>query len=179
MDDKTIGLFTKGSKSAFEMLFKSLYPVMCLFATKFIPDADDAEDIVQEMFIVLWKERVRFGTIDQVKAFLYLSIKNKCLNFSKHLKIKEKYIFTQPLSHEPSFEETIIGAEVILNIHRAIQDLPEQQKQVILKILEGLTNEEISEIMQISINTVKFHKKAAYQSLRERLSDTAFLLLFL
>lgn len=51
---------------------------------KFIGNDDDAEDVAQEIFIELWHQHRKFESLDQIKAFLYLSIKNKCLNFRKH-----------------------------------------------------------------------------------------------
>ncbi|HEY4787251.1 MAG TPA: RNA polymerase sigma-70 factor [Bacteroidales bacterium] len=179
MKDNIIKQFNHGNKDAYHLLFTKLYPVMCLFAEKFVHHPGDAEDISQEIFIELWHQRVKFESIDQVKAFLYLSVKNRCLNFSKHQRIKEKYTQTVNMNHDPSFEERIIEAEVIQHLHNAIESLPNQQKQVIIHTLEGLSNHEISENMQISLNTVKFHKKAAYQQLREKLGSASFILVIL
>ena len=92
MQENTILKFRNGDKQSYRLLFNLLYPVMCLFAKKIINDYDDSEDIVQEVFIELWKQRTRFEGIEQIKAFLYLSVKNRCLNFKKHLTVKEKFV---------------------------------------------------------------------------------------
>jgi RNA polymerase sigma-70 factor (family 1) len=179
MQENTISRFQKGDKESYRLLFKILYPALCLFAKKFIYDYDDAEDITQEIFIELWNQRTKFESLDQIKAFLYLSVKNRCLNFKKHQLIKEKYFKTALIEDDPPFEETIIEAEVIQNLSNAIESLPEQQKHVILQSLQGLTNNEIANNMDISINTVKLHKKTAYKQLREKLSSSAFILALL
>lgn len=177
MQDKTIIEFQQGSKNAYRHLFNMLYPVMCLFARKFINDDADAEDLTQEIFIELWHQRAKFESLDQIKAFLYLSIKNKCLNFIKHQSVKEKYSDNAQIDNVPPFEEIVIEAEVIQNLNKAIDNLPDQQKHVILLSLQGLTNDQIAEDMQISVNTVKYHKKTAYQLLREKLGSSFVLTL--
>ena len=91
MWDNTIIEFQNGDKESYRLLFNILYPSMCLFAKKFIDDYDDAEDITQEVFIELWHQRTKFESFNQIKAFLYLSVKNRCMNFKKHLTIKENY----------------------------------------------------------------------------------------
>jgi len=175
MQDKTVIEFQHGDKESYRSIFNMLYPAMCLFAKKFINDYDDAEDITQEIFIELWNQRAKFESFDQIKAFLYLSIKNKCLNFKKHLIVKEKYENSVFENNENTFEEHVLEIEVVQNIYNAINDLSEQCKQVILLSMQGLKNDEISEDMQISLNTVKMHKKIAYQKLREKLKSSPYI----
>ena len=179
MLDKTIIEFQHGDKKSYQTLFNVLYPVMCLFARKFVNDYDDAEDIAQEVFIELWNQRAKFESYDQIKAFLYLSIRNKCLNFIKHIDIKRKYAQTTLSDTDTFFNEFVIEAEVIQNLNNAINDLPGQQKQVILLSMQGMKNEEIAQSMKISINTVKLYKKNAYQQLRTKIGPSPFLLFLL
>jgi RNA polymerase sigma-70 factor (family 1) len=165
-----------GENDQYKLVFESLYPVMCQFARKFVNDYDSAADVTQEVFIELWRQRQKFESYDQVKAFLYLSIKNKCLNIIKHQNVKAKYA-DEILGTENETDLFIIEEEVINNLINAVEKLPEQQKQVILLGMQGFKNEEIAEKMQISVNTVKFHKKAAYHSLRSKISDSLLALI--
>jgi RNA polymerase sigma-70 factor (family 1) len=179
MQDETVIEFQRGDKESYRSIFNTLYPVMCLYTRKFINDYDDAEDIAQEVFIELWNQRVKFESINQIKAFLYLSIKNRCINFKKHINIKEKYAQTILPGDDAFFDEYVIEVEVVQNLNNAISKLPEQQKQVIILSMQGLKNEEIAQNMQISINTVKLHKKLAYQHLRKEIVPSLILLLFI
>jgi RNA polymerase sigma-70 factor (ECF subfamily) len=179
MQDDTILKFQNGDKKAYRSLFIKLYPVMCLFSKKIIHSYDDAEDIVQEVFIELWYQRTRFESIEQIKAFLYLSIKNKCLNFLKHLRVREKFVNTAMADTEQFFEEHILETEVIQNINNAINNLPEQRRKIIILSMQGLKNNEIAEHMQVSINTVKLQKKIAYKRLREKLKPSLYISLFI
>jgi RNA polymerase sigma-70 factor (family 1) len=178
MQENTILKFRNGDKQSYRSIFNRLYPVMCLFANKIIKDYDDSEDIVQEVFIELWNQRTRFEGIEQIKAFLYLSIKNRCLNFKKHLIVKERFINTAMADTEQFFEEYVLETEVIQNINNAINNLPEQRRKIIILGMQGLRNNEIAEHMEISINTVKLQKKIAYKQLREKLKPSHFISLF-
>jgi RNA polymerase sigma-70 factor (family 1) len=177
MQDNTIIEFQRGDKESYRLIFNMLYPMMCLFAKKFINDSDDSEDIAQEVFIELWNQRAKFESLEQIKAFLYLSIKNRCLNFLKHINVRENYAQAALSDNEPLFEEYVIEAEVVNSLNYAINNLPEQQKQVIILSLQGMKNEEIAQRMQISINTVKLYKKIAYQQLRAKIGTNPILLL--
>jgi RNA polymerase sigma-70 factor (family 1) len=177
MQENTIRKFQQGDKQSFRLLFNTLYPVMCLFSKKFLNDYDDSEDIVQEVFIELWNQRAKFESFDQIRAFLYLSIKNKCLNFKKHLLVREKYALISIANNENVFEEYVLEAEVVQNINYAINNLSEQRKQIILLSMQGLKNDEIAENLQISVNTVKLQKKIAYKQLRDKLKSSLYIFL--
>ncbi len=170
MQEKTIKAFQQGDKESYRLIFDMLYSTMCLFATKFINDYNESEDITQEVFIELWHQKGKFESIDHIKAFIYTSIKNRCINFNRHIKIREKYSQIILEDNEVFFEEAVIETEVIQNLNNAINKLPVQRKQIIKLCLQGLKNEEIADNMDISINTVKQQKKIAYKQLREKLS---------
>ncbi len=175
----TILKFQSGDKETYRQIFDLLYPAMCLFAKKFINDYDDSEDIVQEVFIELWCQRAKFENINHIKSFLYLSIKNKSLNFNKHILTKEKHLKSIIDNNDIFFEDSVLEVEVIQSLNKAITKLPEQRKQVILLSMQGLKNNEIAEEMQISIDTVKLHKKLAYKQLRDKLGNSISSFLFL
>lgn len=176
MHHSSIIEFQHGDKEACKLIFNMLYPVMCSFARKYIGSDEDSEDIAQEIFIELWHQHAKFESLNQIKAFLYLSVKNKCLNFRKHQIVKDKYSDSFQSDIEQSFDEYIIEAEVIQNLNTLIESLPEQRKQIILQSMQGLSNNEIAENMSISINTVKLHKKIAYRQLRDKLGSSPFIL---
>jgi RNA polymerase sigma-70 factor (ECF subfamily) len=178
MQDNAVAEFQQGNRQSFRLLFDTLYPVMCLFAKKFVNNLDEAEDIVQEVFVELWNQHAKFESFNQIKAFMYLSVKNKCFNFIKHQQVKVKYAISCSLDNtDAAFDEAVIEAEVVNNINDEINKLPEQQKQVILLSMQGLSLEEVADNMQISVNTVKMHKKLAYKQLREKISSVNLLLL--
>jgi RNA polymerase sigma-70 factor (family 1) len=168
--------FTKGDKKTFKVIFQSLYSTMCLYANKYLTNQYESEDVCQEVFVELWHQRDKFENYNQIKAFLYISIKNKCLNIIKHLKVETNYK-NKILYLETEDDIQVIEVEVINQLNNAIEKLPDQQRMVIFYSMQGMKNEEIADVMQISINTVKLHKKTAYQTLRKTIDYWLFLLL--
>jgi RNA polymerase sigma-70 factor (ECF subfamily) len=123
--------------------------------------------------------------MQNVKAFLYITTKNACLNFIKQSERNTKqqseltYIHSQKEDHVLSH---IIRAEVLREVHAAIETLPPQCRKIVrMSFVEGLKNQEIADRLNLSINTVKNHKMRAVSLLKIKLlssSLTAFLVLY-
>lgn len=156
-----------------ENLFVDYYPSLCSFAKNYLNDLQDAEDVVQEIFASLLKNPDKLNEIDSVRSYLYTTVKNKCLNQIKHLKIAERFKRSEVTEkEEPSFySDHIIEEETHRLLHQAIKVLPERCRDVINLSLKGLKNSEVAETLGISVNTVKTQKKIAYEQLRFHLKD--------
>jgi RNA polymerase sigma-70 factor (family 1) len=173
-------MFSKTDRDAQELFlafFSSYYGILCSFAYKYIAERDEAEDIAQESFIALWQNRHKMQNEDQAKAFLFLTVKNKCINVLKHFRVREKYL-KETEEEDPGyfFEEQMVFAEVIAELKRTISELPPKRQKIVVLSLDGLHNDEIATQMKISVNTVKLQKKIAYRYLREKLKNSLFLL---
>ena len=83
------------------------------------------------------------------------------------------------LESESFFEETIIEEEVSSEVYEAIKDLSPQARKIVILSMNGLTNPEIAEDLQVSVNTVKTLKKVAYKKLRERLKGIHWITLLM
>lgn len=164
-----------------EDVFKKLYPRLCDFANYIVKDKDAAEDLVQDVFIVFLEQREKLSSnTNAIKSFLYSSVRHACLNKLRHHKVILGYNkkFPTEILEEPKILDGIIHAEIMAEIHEAIESLP-QGCAIILKYgyLEGLQNHKIAEMLDISVNTVKSQKQRALNLLRLRLSDSTYLLL--
>lgn len=159
--------------------FYAHYPIFSSFAMKYISDSDLCEDIVQDIFLKFWEKRQSFSDIYSVKAFFYKSIRNSCLDYIKHEKVKDKYI-KQSLhlkEIDQSFWDEIIKKEAYSIVYEEINKLPEMGKEVLLLTLSGKNNEEIAQELGIAVNTVKTHKSRAYKVLRKNLEGLLFFIL--
>ena len=76
----------------FEHHFKSLYKPLCLFALRYTDQVDDAEDIVQEVFITIWEGSKVFNSYHGFRTYLYDLVNNKCLDYLKHKAVEERYV---------------------------------------------------------------------------------------
>ncbi len=153
-----------------------------LFACSYITDEEICKDIVQDAFIHYWKQQDRFDDELSVKAYLYKTIRNSCFNQLRHRNIRTKYLNSLPddWESEDFFMEHVIKEEVSRIILKELDHLSETGKKIILRSLEGYSNEEIAQELDISINTVKTHKARSYILLRKNLEYLkTFLLIFM
>jgi len=155
----------------FEEFFESLYR----FTLKYTEDEAVSRDITQETFIKLYEKRSDFEVEEKAKSFAYTTAKNKSLDYLKHKKVEEKYSkYLDPETEEASFVNEVTYQETIRIVRQAVEQLPPQCRAVILHNLSGKGNQEIADLMGISINTVKTQKKIAYKILREILGSKHF-----
>lgn len=161
-----------GSSFSLRALHDQYYFVLCHFAASFSIDVPAAEDIVTDVFVMLWRRRMEFGTGHHIRAFLYVSTRNACLNqvrrSQRDLQMKSGFSNYLSSDHEGYILNKIIEEERMQQIYAAIEDLPCQCKEVFkMSYVEGLSNTEIAARAQLSINTVKNHKVRALGLLRK------------
>lgn len=165
--------FSSGEIIDLKDFFYFNFQGLSTFAARYIPDKILCEDIVQEVFINFWEKQRSFPNVIAVKAFLYTSVRNLCLDHLKHEKVKAKFQTNQLYRQETteSFLEAVIRKEAYNEIYHEIDKLPEMGKKVLLLALREKSNDEIAMILNIAINTVKTHKARAYKVLRRTLND--------
>ncbi len=170
------------NKQAFEELFKLYHKVLKLYAKRFVIETDAAEDIVQDVFVNLWKTRKKIIITTSLKSYLFTAVYNQCLNYLKKTKkvqitdisekeeadnLKEYYY-----EHVIYKKKSLIRSEISKDIKQAIDKLPEQQRRVIILSRKfGLKNREIAEFLDISIKVVEKHVSKALYTLRDYLKE--------
>ena len=119
-----------------------------------------AEDLVQDVFISLLESDYKFKTENDIKYFLYSSLKNKCISHSRKQKVRDKYYqdVVSSLNEEEHFWDKVLEEDVYARLMAAIETLPPQCKLVMIMTLDGLKASEIAERLHISVDTVKDHK---------------------
>ncbi|MCG8475777.1 MAG: RNA polymerase sigma-70 factor [Cytophagales bacterium] len=163
----------KGDKVIFRRIFESMYGTLCCFAQKYVDDSGLAEDWVQEVFIKLWEKRETIDSLETLKGYLYVSLRNKACQYFRHQKIVDRYTKEEIRNRTSSlyFKNHLIEEETFRLLHASMKLLPDQTHRVCLLSVDGLKNSQIAEELNISVNTVKYHKKKAYSFLRESLSE--------
>jgi RNA polymerase sigma-70 factor, ECF subfamily len=132
-----------------------------------------AEEIVQELFVRLWEKREDTHIETSVKNYLFRAVKNHCLNYIRHSKIKDEYfrissVGTNIFSEEDYDSQT----ELMQKIEESIASLPEKRREIFrLSRQEGLKYREIAAKLNVSIKTVETQMGFAIKSLREMLKD--------
>lgn len=175
------GINRVSSKKEFDLFFKKYYTLFLSFACRYRLDTEEARDIVQDVFIAFWEQHESFTSIIAIKAFFYRSISNRCLNYLKHEDVKDRYAENQiqAMQSEEFIQENIIREEVSFMVRRKIKELTPREQEIIILSLQNKSNQEIAELLSISVPTVKTHKMHAYARLRAELEELRFLLLIL
>lgn len=178
ISSEDLNSFRKGDQRVFEKIFESFYKSLVVFAQKYVNKMDVAEDLVQEVFVRFWEKRASVKNIDSLKAFLYVSVRNTCLNELRHQKNVAKYEreMLALKSQESFFMNDLIEEETTRLVMQAVNELPEQTRAVFDMSLNGIKNAQISEELNLSISTVKYHKMKAVLVLRQQLKGSFYLL---
>lgn len=173
-----------GLKTVFDDAFKSYYHPLCFYAAGFVA-AEDAEDLVENLFIKLWNNHQVFKSPLHLKNFLYLAVRNACLDFIKASKSADKryhdYVAGSNTDNlQPDHLQHLIKAETFGEIYRAINDLPSQCSKVIrMSYLEGYSNKEIAKALGVSEQAIKNYKAKGLNKLKDSLPGAAFTLLLM
>ena len=138
-------------------------------------------DIVQEVFIKVWARRTDFQSIYSLRSFMYLSVRNACLNYNRDYARVRKISFND--SELETFAEVRENDFMMEDVHRQIRNeverLPEAMRKVFNLTLLDMSIPEIAKTLDISENTVRNQRARAREILRARLKDKIFFLLLL
>jgi len=163
-------IIKKEDQVVFDFIFTKFYKFVFVKALFIIQDKEAAEDLVQSFFIDLWENKQYLMLEDDMKGYLYRSIRNRALNYlrdtEKKLKRQEHYLSNQ----EVAFEKIEEPDEQIDHLTQALDELPNQQQRA-LKIvyMQARKYQEAADLMGISINSLKSHLKTGLKNLRIRI----------
>lgn len=171
-----------------EFCFHRYYGRLCILAKRILTNQDQAEDVVQEVFARLCeKGDVLPFEKEDAQAYLYVTVRNQCLKLLRREKVVDNYFQKNSFDfyEEPTVISDLIHAEAMGELYEAINGLPVGCAEILKKsIFEGLSNQEIADSLELSINTVKSQKRRAISLLRERMgpemnTTLSLLLIFL
>ena len=153
---------------AFKQLYEYYSIVVYRVAYKYLHSTDQAEDVVQEVFLAIWTRRSEIGLIHSFQYYLFSMAKNLCLKYIKN-------VASEALVHVEYSERVELGGTEDMEIYQdllknAVQELPPQQKQIFeLAKFQGLSHDAIAKALNLSASTVNNHMTAALKSIRIRL----------
>ena len=163
----------------FRELFQENFRKLLLFALQYVNEREPAADIAQECFVRLWNCGASFASEEKIVGFLYTTARHLSLDHIKHSGVVAAHAQQIPVQSEAFFQEKVTEEETYEMIYRAVDKLPPQSRKVILLTLEGKSNPEIAEILQITVNSVRTHKQSAYKKLKSFLQEYFLYFLFL
>ncbi len=162
----------------FSELYITYYSKLVRFAREYVILEEDAENITQDVFTDMWEKRDSIDLIENVNAYLFRLVKNRCLDYLKHKAFEQKYIEHIQSSFEVELSLKLQSLECNISevnetevlIRKAINSLPKRCRDIfMLSRMEGLKYREISERLGISVNTVECQMSIALKKLRGKL----------
>ncbi|AMP99506.1 RNA polymerase ECF-type sigma factor [Pedobacter cryoconitis] len=163
----------EGNEKALAYFFKLHSKSLAYFTTRMLEDKAEADDIVSKCFLKVWQKHKDFKTEQNIKAFLYISCRNACLDYLASLKVRtaaqENYI-KYLLGGEETILYDVVQTEVLDMVNKEIEELPDKMK-IVFKMLyiEGKSTAEIAEELGLSIQTVRNQKTKAVALIKNSL----------
>lgn len=163
-----------GDQAAFDAVFRQWYEPLCRYAARLAEgDMDEAEDLVQQVFVKLWEQHARLDIAWSLKAYLYKTVHNAALNRLRAANTRSRYLEHNALQLENTHvtpDET--SSELGERLQKALDLLPPQCRLVFeLSRFEELKYREIADQLGISIKTVETQMGKALRLLRFQLAD--------
>ena len=169
-------IFQNSDFLSFEELFHSNYSKLLALAYYFMKSQVQAEEVVSEVFLKIWRDRKSIRIKTSLNAYLNMAVKNKCLDLLRATK-KQTDSDPQPylddsISKLTSPLDELVSNELQNKIESAIEKLPNDRKRVFrLSRDNGLKYREIADHLQISIKTVETQMCRALKQLRNELDE--------
>lgn len=163
----------EGDIKAFENMFRCYYTPLRLYTMSIIGRSDVAEEIVQDIFYVLWRDRENLEIFVSVKGYLYKSARNRSLQYLEHCDVKHKYedkVFSDnnTVIFASTPQEQLEYKELEELINYTLQKMPERRLQIFrMHRFEGLKYMEIAKSLSLSVKTIEAEMTKALQSLRK------------
>lgn len=172
----------QNSNLLLEHAFRQYHAPLYFYVLKFIHDKDQAKDIVQDAFLSLLKSGDE-TQIENLKAYLFRTVRNNCLNHIKHTLVKSEFAQKEKerVSREINFydtHQTLVEKELQEKVTEAISALPEKYKVPFqLSHFDELSNKEIAKKLDLPVRTVETQIYRALKTLREDLMNKGLILL--
>lgn len=179
--EKVIALLAEDSQLALEELFNYYYPQLYNFSKAFLKSDDGIDDILQEVFLKIWRNRKKIRSNNTFKSYIFTIAQNLLLNELRSrlndkkmkdklgkLVVAEEYLSFQQLEYK----------ELERKIDQAVESLPEKQKEIFLKSrLDGLSYKEIAEELGVTTKTIEYHISQAIRLIKNQLNHNGELTL--
>lgn len=181
-EEDLVVLVREGDKKAFEHLFFKYHVQLSRFALSITKSRELARDVVQDVFLKIWRNRANWQVTVGVRVYLFQSVRNQALNLlekqNSQLKVANSFrtemesitVFGVPLSDENQ-KLTDAQRHSIKQIWAIVEDMPERRKMVFkLNRRNGLSYKEIAEVLDITRKTVENHIAHALQEIRDQIA---------
>ncbi|NOX74643.1 MAG: RNA polymerase sigma factor [Alphaproteobacteria bacterium] len=156
-DDVLLVLYANGDRTAASALTLRLTPMVFSLASRVLNDPTEAEDVVQDAMLRLWKMAPDWRQGEaKVSTWLYRVTSNLCTDRLRKRKGIGLEQIAEPEDERPPMDSRLQTEDRAVALRRALAELPDRQRQaVILRHFEGLANPDIAEVLRVSVAAVE------------------------
>lgn len=154
---------------AFEDLYRRMYPTLKKYAVYLVKDVEEAQLILNDVFIVIWKNNIQ---ILNEKAYLFRAVKNAATNYHKTSKTDFVHIDEEEVPEiwdgaaDPS--QVYLDKDRNRVLYQLIDQMPERRRLIFYMYrIDGFSYKEIAVLLDISVRTVEDHLVKGFQFLQE------------
>jgi RNA polymerase sigma-70 factor (ECF subfamily) len=176
-EEDLVGRLREGDERIFKFIFDQYYRPLTVFTLKYVPDVEEAKEIVQDFFVRLWSRHAELNIRFSLKMYLYQSVKNAALNYIETNKTAQRRLgeYSAPLTSTDNALEHMMAAEQEEMLMRAIDTLPQKCREIfVLSRMQRLSNKAIATQLDISLKTVEAQISIALKRLAEWLITLLF-----
>lgn len=160
----------RGDERAFETLYYHFSPRLFPFVDKMVRNRRITEEIIQDVFILLWTRREQVGAAAHPTSYIFNIASNKMLDYQRKIasdkRLLERVMSASSDSHNETEEQLIYNESAVI-VREAVDALPEQRRIIYeLSRTEGLSHEQISKQLGISKSTVANQMVSALKQIR-------------
>jgi RNA polymerase sigma-70 factor (ECF subfamily) len=178
-DQELVLRLQRGDEWAFQLLVRRFRKKLFSIAFGITLDAEESKDIVQEVFLQVYRRIHTFRGDASLATWLHRITVNRCLNWKRRWSRRFRWMHVpfsgddddaaqEPASPLPTPEDSLVDAQTSRDIDRALKQLPDQARVVfVLREIEGLSYEEIAEVTGIKLGTVRSRLFNARKRLKE------------
>jgi len=163
----------EGDIVTFEKVFRAYYTPLCIYSSSISGRLDISEEIVQELFYVLWRDRETLQVFRSLKNYLYGAVRNRSLQYMEHREVQNKHRETTLKKGEISGstpEENLEYKEFEEIIEETLARMPERQSRIFrMHRFENKKYSEIAESLSVSVKTVEAEMTKALRELRKNI----------
>lgn len=174
-------LLKKGSSDAFDKIYQMYSKRLYAYSIQFTKSSEEAEEIVQDVFVNLWKNKENIRQNDTLESFLFIMAKHLLINAYRSMinhPVYEEYIYHLDKLSINNTYQNIEYDEFVRKLEREISKLPPTQQKVIrLSRLQELSNKEVAERLSLSEQTVKNQLSLGLKTLRENLDKILIIII--
>lgn len=182
-DSNLTYLIKIGNKEAFHVIFERYAPRIYNFALSYLRNEQDAEELVQDVFLRIWEKKEQLDKSKNLKSFIFKIAVNTIYDLIRRRNIEEAFRDFVRHDYEPGIENTwhtVIFEEMLANVNELVKEMPAQRQKIFrLSRVEGLPNDTIARKLNLSKRTVENQLYRALSFLKKHFDkESVFALLF-